>query len=66
MELALEPNGFAKGNRLCTLRNRLLGTPPEITELGDNIAVLSGCHIPIVLRLRGDSYEVIGPSFSRA
>ena len=52
-----------KPRRLCFTRNGLLGTVPDIARLDDKIAILSACDAPIVLRPRGDSYEVIGSCF---
>ena len=51
---------FAQANRLCILRIGLLGVVPTSMQLNDKIVVLSGYDIPIILRPRGETYEVIG------
>ena len=37
---------------------------PEFTHLSDKIAVLSDCEMPMILRPRGDFYEVIRKCFA--
>lgn len=51
------------GNRLAITRGGLLGTVPQYTELGDIIAVVSTCDMPIVLRPNGKHYKFIGSCF---
>ncbi|KAL8781988.1 MAG: hypothetical protein Q9213_005753 [Squamulea squamosa] len=55
--------GTAVGTRLCTTENGSLGTAPHYARLGDKIAVLSNCDMPMVLRPNGEHYEVIGSCF---
>ena len=49
--------------RLCMTENGLLGTAPLYARLGDKIAVLSNCDMPMVLRPNGEHYEVVGSCF---
>ena len=51
------------GNRLFTSQAGLLGTATQYARLGDQIAVLSGCDMPMVLRANGGHYEVVGSCF---
>ncbi|KAL8911357.1 MAG: hypothetical protein Q9171_003451 [Xanthocarpia ochracea] len=49
--------------QLCMTENGLLGTAPLHARLGDKIAVLSNCDMPMVLRPNGQHYEVVGSCF---
>ena len=63
MELAHDLMGGLAGNRLFTSRDGLLGTVPQYARIGDLIAVLPSCDMPIVFRPNGKHYEVIGCCF---
>lgn len=63
MELAHEVFAGFGGNRLFTSRNGLLGSAPAYAKLGDKIAILTNCDMPMVLRPRGAHYELIGSCF---
>jgi len=63
MELAHDLVGGLTGNRLFTSRDRLLGTAPQYARLGDKIAILSSCDMPMVIRPNGKHYEVVGSCF---
>ena len=54
--------GF-NGRRLCKTENGLLGSASHYARLGDKIAVLSNCDMPMVLRPKGQHYEVVGGCF---
>ena len=62
-ELARELNTVTAFRRLCISRGGLLGTVPDFTQLGDKISVLSKCDTPLILRPKGDRYEVAGTCF---
>jgi hypothetical protein len=49
--------------RLCNTGNDLLGMAPKYARPNDRIAVLLGCDMPVVLRPKGDHYELIGGCF---
>ncbi|KAL1877414.1 hypothetical protein Daus18300_002398 [Diaporthe australafricana] len=49
--------------RLCTTTDGLLGTVPNHARLGDRVAVLFGCDIPVILRPRGEKFEFLGGCF---
>ena len=49
--------------RLCISRTGLLCMVPIFTKLNDKIVVLSECNVPMILRPRGETYEVIGPCY---
>ncbi|KAL9631331.1 MAG: hypothetical protein Q9204_004275 [Flavoplaca sp. TL-2023a] len=53
----------AMSTRLFTTENGSLGTAPHYARLGDKIAVLSNCDMPMVLRPNGQHYEVVGSCF---
>ncbi|PMD64423.1 AAA-domain-containing protein [Hyaloscypha bicolor E] len=50
--------------RLFTAEGGLVGSATERTMLGDRIAVILGCKMPVVLRPMGDSYQFIGTCFA--
>ena len=52
-----------RGRRLLISRNGLLGLAPYLAMLGDKIVVFSTCDMPLVLRPKGDHFEVIGGCF---
>lgn len=55
--------GGLAGNRLFTTRDGLLGTAAQYAKLGDKIAVLCSCDMPMVLRPNWKHYEVVGSCF---
>jgi hypothetical protein len=50
--------------RLFAAEGGLVGSVPERAMLGDRIAVILGCKMPVVLRPMGDSYQFIGTCFA--
>lgn len=50
--------------RLCFTENGYMGLVPEETQVGDEIWLLKGCRVPLVLRSRaiGGGYELMGDS----
>jgi hypothetical protein len=61
--MAKSATGIVADRRLCTTRKGLLGMAPKYAKLGDRVAVLTGCDMPVVLRPTGDKYEFIGAAF---
>jgi hypothetical protein len=51
------------GNCLCTTETGRIGLVPLAAVAGDLIAVLFGCREPVVLRHRGDGYQLVGRCF---
>ncbi|KAJ4303231.1 hypothetical protein N0V90_002124 [Kalmusia sp. IMI 367209] len=62
-EMGKDATGVVADRRLCTTKNGLLGMAPKYAKLGDRIAVLTGCDMPVVLRPKGDNFEFIGAAF---
>lgn len=59
-------NSFAdsvRGRRLATTEKGYLCLAPYDTAVGDTIAILSDCQVPVVLRGKGDHYEFIGSCY---
>lgn len=44
-------------------QHRRIGWVPFRTRVGDQVCVLQGMRIPLILRSRGDRWEVIGPCY---
>jgi hypothetical protein len=63
VNLAQDLAAGLSGNRLMKTRGGLLGTVPRHTDIGDIIAVLAACDMPMVLRPNGKHYEVLGSCF---
>jgi hypothetical protein len=49
--------------RLFTAAGGLIGTVAAQAIVGDKIAVLLGCDMPVVLRPKGNYYQYIGSCF---
>ncbi|KPM46325.1 hypothetical protein AK830_g28 [Neonectria ditissima] len=55
--------GAMRGRRLFTTEKGRLGSITKRAICGDRVAVLSGCNVPVVLRPKGDGYELVGSCF---
>jgi hypothetical protein len=62
-ELAGEIVQKNNDRRLFTTRTGLLGTTPYYTRLGDVVAVLSACDMPLILRPKRAHFKVVGGCF---
>lgn len=63
-EIAEDVLKILNGNRrLFITQNCLLGLGPHLVIPGDRIAVIGACDMPLVLRPKGENYEVIGSCF---
>ena len=49
--------------RVCVTCSGLFGLVPRRSQLGDKIAVFSQCQMPVVVRPKGECYEMIGTCF---
>jgi hypothetical protein len=49
--------------RLVVTQGGYLGLAPAASMAGDIIAVLPGCHVPLVLRREGERFRVLGESY---
>ena len=48
---------------ICTTQGGLIGMVPRAAVPGDLIAILLGCSEPVVLRPKGENYQLIGSCF---
>ncbi|KAL8383524.1 hypothetical protein RB595_010635 [Gaeumannomyces hyphopodioides] len=54
----------AVGGRLCTTKADRVGMVPDETQIGDSIAVLFACDMPVVVRRqKGGHYRLVGCCF---
>ncbi|KAJ3567324.1 hypothetical protein NPX13_g6808 [Xylaria arbuscula] len=53
----------ATDRRLCTTTNGLVGLAPPDSVLGDRLALLQGCRVPVVLRQDADGYRLVGEAY---
>lgn len=60
----LERQAYLINQRLFTTAGGLIGTVVAQAIVGDKIAVLLGCDMPVVLRPRGNYYQYIGSCFA--
>ena len=49
--------------RLFTTMKGYLGVGPQLLRSGDNICILLGCNVPVILRPAGQGYSVIGECY---
>jgi hypothetical protein len=57
-------NASLRNRRLGTTIKRYLGLFPRQAQAGDVVCVLSGCHVPFVLRKdRGVTYKLVGECY---
>ncbi|KAK7755418.1 hypothetical protein SLS62_002645 [Diatrype stigma] len=49
--------------RLMGTRGGRMGTAPAAAKVGDRVAVLQGCSVPMVLRENGDGWVVVGECY---
>lgn len=54
---------MAGGRRFCMSESGRMGWIPEAGKKGDVISVLYGCSLPVLLRPKGNAYEVIGTCY---
>ena len=54
---------MAGGRRFCMSESGRMGWIPEAGKKGDFISVLHGCFLPVLLRPKGNAYEVIGTCY---
>jgi hypothetical protein len=51
------------GRRFVTTNTGYLGLAVEAAEKGDIVAIILGCHFPVLLRAHEDHYRVIGECY---
>jgi hypothetical protein len=49
--------------RLITTNEGYMGLAPAATRVGDFVAIVPGCDVPLVLRPEGNSFRVLGESY---
>jgi hypothetical protein len=49
--------------RLATTEGGYVCLAPSTSRLGDTIAILSDCHVPVVLRWERDHYKFVGSCY---
>ena len=54
---------IARERRFCMSESGCMGWIPKAGKKGDIISVLCGCSVPVLLRPRGNAYEVIGTCY---
>ena len=54
---------MALGRRFCMSESGRMGWIPEAGKTGDVISVLYGCFLPVLLRPKGNAYEMIGTCY---
>lgn len=54
---------ISQSGRLCMTAAGRVAMVPDETEVGDRIAVLFACEMPVIIRPRGKHYQLIGCSF---
>ena len=54
---------IARERRFCMSESGCMGWIPKAGKEGDIISVLCGCSVPVLLRPRGNAYEVIGTCY---
>lgn len=48
---------------ICRTLKGSIGIGPKSTQPGDQIALVMGCRVPLVLRQHGDFYRLVGPCY---
>lgn len=56
-------SGCRCGEKLCTTLKGSMGMVLETTIVGDRITILFGSRSPVVLRHKGDAYQLVGSCF---
>ncbi|KAH6701962.1 hypothetical protein BKA61DRAFT_619977 [Leptodontidium sp. MPI-SDFR-AT-0119] len=51
------------GRRMVRLNEGYIALVPGETQVGDQIFLLKGGSVPVVLRQKGDNWEVIGEAY---
>ncbi|XXH02833.1 hypothetical protein Hte_009220 [Hypoxylon texense] len=54
------------GRRFFITKNGRIGLGPPDIQLGDQIAILKGCHVPLILRKKGDYMALVGEAYVSA
>ena len=54
---------IARERRFCMSESGRMGWIPKAGKEGDTISVLYGCFVPVLLRQKGNAYEVIGTCY---
>lgn len=52
-----------QGRKLITTSNGLLGSVSTMGESGNDLYILRGCSVPLVLRPKNDNFEVVGAAY---
>lgn len=65
--ISLEFRPWIWNRTLTTSTHDLIGLAPQEVQVGDEICIMLGCDMPILLRaLRGGKYQVVGEGFFEA